>query len=173
MRFTIGKDQQRGFTLIELLVVIAIIGLLGSIVLASLSTARAKARDVRRIVDMKTMQTALEFYIDKFGRYPDSDYAGYGTWDTPGNGSFITPLVANGFLPTNILDPGVNDFYGNYRYYRYPAGYAGCDVAKGAYYVIGVVDMQTSGNPYPGSPGWTCPSRNWQTEFEWVLGRFE
>ncbi len=172
MQFTTGKDQERGFTLIELLVVVAIIGLLGSMVLASLSTARAKARDVRRLADMRTMQTALEFYIDKFGRYPDSDFSGYGGWDTPGNGSFITPLVTNSFLPTNILDPGVNDFYGNYRYYRYPAG--SCAVPKEAFYVIGVVDMQTSGNPYPGSPGWTCPGgRNWQNEFEWVIGRVE
>ncbi len=55
-------SKQRGFTLIELLVVIAIIGLLASIILASLNSARAKGRDARRIADLKDMQTALELY---------------------------------------------------------------------------------------------------------------
>lgn len=53
-----------GFTLIELLVVIAIIGLLASIVLASLNSARTKSRDARRLGDLKQIQVALEFYFD-------------------------------------------------------------------------------------------------------------
>lgn len=141
--------------------------------LTSVNSARAKARDARRLADMRTMQTALEFYYDQNNRYPDSDNGGCGGWDTPGNGTFIAPLATTGFIPSHILDPGTNDSCGNCRYYRYPAAYSGCDGAKGAFYVLGVVDMETSGNPYPGSPGWNCPSRNWQGEFEWVIGRFE
>ena len=52
--------KQKGFTLIELLIVIAIIGLLASIVLISLGPARAKARDARRVTDVRQMSTALE-----------------------------------------------------------------------------------------------------------------
>lgn len=49
----------RGFTLIELLVVIAIIGLLSSVVLASLNSARAKGRDARRLSDLKQMASQM------------------------------------------------------------------------------------------------------------------
>ena len=58
---TINKG---GFTLIELLVVIAIIGLLSSVVLASLNSARVKARDARRLVDLNQISTALHLLAD-------------------------------------------------------------------------------------------------------------
>jgi prepilin-type N-terminal cleavage/methylation domain-containing protein len=62
----------KGFTLIELLVVIAIIGVLSTVVLSSLNTARGRARDARRLSDIRTIQTALEVYAnDNGGRYPD------------------------------------------------------------------------------------------------------
>lgn len=61
-----------GFTLIELLVVIAIIGILSSVVLASLNSARTKARDTRRVSDLKQVQVALELYYDANSKYPQS-----------------------------------------------------------------------------------------------------
>lgn len=57
-------QRSAGFTLIELLVVIAIIGLLSSVVLTSLNTARQKGRDARRVADVQQIQLALEFYAD-------------------------------------------------------------------------------------------------------------
>jgi len=65
-----GLSRQGGFTLIELLVVIAIIGILASIVLASLDSARKKGRDARRVADIKQIQLALELYYDANGVYP-------------------------------------------------------------------------------------------------------
>lgn len=61
---------KRGFTLIELLVVIAIIGLLSSVVLASLGAARAKANNTRRVADLQQLRTALELYYSSNGAYP-------------------------------------------------------------------------------------------------------
>jgi len=58
------SNYKRGFTLIELLVVIAIIGILSSVVLASLNSARQKGRDARRISDVKQVQLALELFYD-------------------------------------------------------------------------------------------------------------
>ncbi len=62
--------NKKGFTLIELLVVIAIIGILASIVLASLNSARKKSRDARRVADIKQIQIALELYFDATQAYP-------------------------------------------------------------------------------------------------------
>lgn len=64
------RTGNSGFTLIELLVVIAIIGMLSSVVLAALTTARAKSRDARRLSDLRTVQTALELYYNDNGHYP-------------------------------------------------------------------------------------------------------
>jgi type II secretion system protein G len=64
------KRNSRGFTLIELLVVIAIIGILSSVVLASLNDARQKSRDAKRVADIKQLQLALELYFDSNGSYP-------------------------------------------------------------------------------------------------------
>ena len=58
------RNNKKGFTLIELLVVIAIIGILSSVVLASLNSARQKSRDARRVADIKQLQLALELYYD-------------------------------------------------------------------------------------------------------------
>ena len=80
MRHLFARSQREGgFTLIELLVVIAIIGLLASVVMASLNGARAKARDARRVADLKQIQTALELFYDSQGRYPIT--GGGPNWD--------------------------------------------------------------------------------------------
>ena len=62
--------NKKGFTLIELLVVIAIIGLLSTLAVVALSSAREKARDSKRLSDLKQIQTALELYYTDSNAYP-------------------------------------------------------------------------------------------------------
>lgn len=67
---TYMSTSTRGFTLIELLVVIAIIGLLSSIVLASLQKARTRANDARRYSDLHQIGIGLELYRSNNSQYP-------------------------------------------------------------------------------------------------------
>lgn len=75
----------KGFTLIELLVVIAIIGILASVVMASLNSARSKASDARLKRDLQELSKAVELYHSTNGSYPgtagwfdNTDYGGLG-----------------------------------------------------------------------------------------------
>lgn len=108
------KKAMRGFTLIELLVVIAIIGLLASIVLVSLSSARRKARDSRRVGDLRQIQLALELFFDDNQEYPvNTDVAAGAVYTlTQAGASFETDLAADlvpdyvGGLPVDPSDDG-------------------------------------------------------------------
>jgi prepilin-type N-terminal cleavage/methylation domain-containing protein len=102
------RTQQKGFTLIELLVVIAIIGVLSSVVLASLNTARAKARDAVRVSDLRNIQKALELYAsDHGGTYPVVNYSGYcGGFDTLG-ANYIPGIVPT-YMSRLPTDPDGN-----------------------------------------------------------------
>ena len=99
------KRNILGFTLIELLVVIAIIGVLASIVLASLNSARRKSRDARRITDLKQIQLALELYFDAQSppQYPAATDPAFNCTATLANG--LEVLATGGFIPQIPRDP--------------------------------------------------------------------
>lgn len=123
------KTARKGFTLIELLVVIAIIGVLASVVLASLNTARRKSRDARRVADIKQIQLALEMYFDSNEEYPEN-----------------VADLATTYLPTEPKDPSTAASY-PYDNYESSAG-AACDAAATAgtclFYHIGTLLEDTA-----------------------------
>lgn len=75
MAHNFSFTKKSGFTLIELLVVIAIISLLSTIILASLSSARAKARDTKRVAEIMQIKNAILSYQFANGVFPSSTYA--------------------------------------------------------------------------------------------------
>lgn len=122
-------QPHRGFTLIELLVVIAIIGMLSSVVLASLNSARTKSRDARRLADIKQIQTALELAFDSASpvEYPDA----------------LSSLVSGGYLSVVPTDPSTGSAY---LYDNLTSAGGACSVTGGSCvsYVVGATMENSS-----------------------------
>lgn len=98
-----------GFTLIELLVVIAIIACLAAIVMVSLTSSKAKSRDVKRAADVQEIAQALALYHNTYQRYPcsaagcaDSEVA------ISGSDNLSISLRSEKFISAVPLDP-LND----------------------------------------------------------------
>ena len=103
--------RKRGFTLIELLVVIAIIGILSSVVLASLNSARQKSRDAKRVSDIQNLQLALELSFDSNNEYPDDLLS-----------------LSPDFIPSDPIDPLTGSAY---SYDNLASAGAACAIASG------------------------------------------
>jgi len=97
-----------GFTLIEILVVVAIIGILASVILVSVTSARARARDIKRVSDIRQLRTALELYFGNNGEYPTSDE--FDQDCTEGNPAG-TKCLAPKYIPQISVDPFTGDEY--------------------------------------------------------------
>jgi prepilin-type N-terminal cleavage/methylation domain-containing protein len=88
-----------GFTLLELLIVIAVAAILVSVASASYSTVQKKARDGKRMGDMKAVQNAAEqYYADFSSEYPDQ-------------GEFTSAYLPNGFPSDPKPNPYPTYFY--------------------------------------------------------------
>ncbi|MFH1947461.1 MAG: prepilin-type N-terminal cleavage/methylation domain-containing protein [Candidatus Magasanikbacteria bacterium] len=101
--------NKKGFTLIELLVVIAIIGLLSTLAVVALGSARLKARDSKRLSDLKQTQTALELYYTDNSAYPtaaSSTIIGTDTHACLNSAGFASTGCATPYMGQVPSDPG-------------------------------------------------------------------
>jgi prepilin-type N-terminal cleavage/methylation domain-containing protein len=138
----------RAFTLIELLVVIAIIGLLSSVVLASLNSARLKASDAKIRGDLRSLSTALEFYYDKYGQYPPN--VNELNHNIAVN---LQPLISEGFISTLPISPHPSYAY---QYYRYGPGTTGAILVA-----VLVSGPSATSAGYPGTCRPWAANQNW------------
>jgi len=105
--------NKKGFTLIELLVVIAIIGLLSTLAVVALGSARVKARDSKRLADLKQVQTALELYYTDKDAYPTAAAAvtlGDATHACLNASGFAASGCASPYMGLVPTDPGSNSY---------------------------------------------------------------
>jgi prepilin-type N-terminal cleavage/methylation domain-containing protein len=146
------RSNIRGFTLIELLVVIAIIGILSSVVLASMNTARAKGRDARRKADLEQLATAVQMYYDDHGYLPrnGSGWCTYISNTNSGWGAAFQADIVPTYLRTISLDPTKANATGDYFYSN--------DNNTAGQFTLCATLEQSTGNSYTqwsGCAGWS------------------
>lgn len=157
-----GPSRKTGFTLIELLVVIGIIGVLSSIVLVSVDDARKKARDTKRLQEVRQIMNALELYRADNGHYPHVTISsGWlksnvpAEWDSlQSNLSKYLPKLPTDPINTAVSskNPPTNDTGNNFIYAYYSQYLSGNYCPNGACYMI-VFKLEKMINPSEGSDG--------------------
>ncbi|MBP7741424.1 MAG: prepilin-type N-terminal cleavage/methylation domain-containing protein [Candidatus Pacebacteria bacterium] len=131
------RSASRGFTLIELLVVIAIIGMLSSVVLASLNSARMKARDTKRQSDIHQIELAMKLYESANNFAPIVGPGGYiETFypTTPNSG--LAPLLVPTYMSAVPNDPKWMNVGGN-AYFYYVANWDAAAITTNSWSFMG------------------------------------
>lgn len=177
-----------------------IIGLIFIASIIYLDRHQKISRDKKRIGDIQKIQIALDKYYEKHGQYPDSPADGpcdkwdVGFWQKDKSDSFLQPLITEKYLTEPLGDP---IFYANckkgYFYHRYPCNNNSpqypCYSCEKPFYILGIKKLETqkipqisktkdgtirtNGSMINSRANFKCPFRNWQEEFDYVVGKLE
>lgn len=118
-----GSVAVGGFTVVEMLVVVGIISVLASVIYFSGQEGSAQSRDAERQADLRNLETALELYKNRYGRYPQG-CNGAGSWsgqvgtqyDCPDEDPSYIVGLAPEFIRTLPSDPRPNGDDSGYVY---------------------------------------------------------
>lgn len=162
-------QKRNGFTLLELLITISIMSILAGAVAPTMHKQVLKARDARRITDVRAICAAIDNYYADNGTWPAANTnASFGGWDVSHDGNFISELRTAGYLPQDVSDP-TNDDTHHYRYYVYNKSSYSC-VGETSFYVIGILNFETEAFENQHTGHFQCSGRNWGDEFAYVTG---
>lgn len=169
-------NKHKGFTIVELIVVIVVIAILAAITLVAYTMLQGRAHDTQRVQDITNLQKAIEIYSTQNGQLPAKGTTGNNWANSRDNPTdFITGISGEGTSLSALLVDPINTGNYYYRYYVYSAGTSGCESIKGPFYVLQAFTMESGDHPNADSPGWKCPTRDWNTESnhgDYVVGGF-
>jgi general secretion pathway protein G len=106
------RYDNRGFTLIELMVVIIILGVLAMWVAPKIMGRPGEARQVKALLDIQNLETALKLYKLDTGRYPTTDQGLQALVEKPETGNVPKKWKDGGYLEKSRVpkDPWGNEF---------------------------------------------------------------
>lgn len=151
------KTRQSGFSLAELLIVVTIISIFAAVLFIDFSQGSAQTRDAERKADIRAIQSAVDLYKNRYGRYPEgcnpvggwSGQIGSGFECADGSNDYIRGLAPE-FIPTLPTDPRPNG----------GAGYVYTTNGDGTVFMFKVretVESETIGYDHPFK---SCPFNN-------------
>ena len=160
-------NHKSGFTLIELVVVLLIVGILIGIVAPRVQGQSSRARDTRRVQDLRVWVDAIEQYKLDTGDYPNHGTL-IGGWDRTSDGEFIPELLDQGYVRSALTDP-LEDSSHYFVYRRFAPGTYGC-VGPENYYVIAILNFETDSARDDFQTNFRCTGYDFAAAYDYATG---
>jgi len=125
MSYNKKRINDRGFTLIEIMVVIVILGILAAFIAPKFIGQEEKAREIQAKVQIKSLESALQFYKLDTGNYPTTEQGLQALVEPPATGELARSWREGGYLEKGKVP---NDPWGNPYIYLCPGTHGDFDI---------------------------------------------